>query len=69
MSDSEGSIRRTLAITVRAAVVNNPPVFSNDRYMFSLSENANDNDEIGLIVVTDDGGIKTKSLKFEKLVL
>lgn len=55
--DVEGRNQRSLAITVRAAIVNNPPVFTFEEYSFNLSENANDNDEIGLIAVTDDSGL------------
>ena len=56
MADLDGSIRRTFAITVRANIVNNPPVFSRGSYRFDLPENARDNDEISVIVVTDDAG-------------
>lgn len=57
MTDLDGSIQRTYAITIRAAVVNNPPMFTFEEYSFDLSENANDNDEVGLISVTDDSGL------------
>ena len=58
VTDVDGPpIQRTLAITVRAAIVNNPPMFTFEEYSFNLSENANDNDEIGLIAVTDDSGL------------
>ena len=56
ISDLDGSIQRTLLISVRAAVVNTPPVFSSQHYRFNLSENAANNDEVGLISVTDDTG-------------
>ena len=56
ITDVDGSIRRTFAITVRAAIINSLPVFTPRNYRFRLSENAEDNDEIGLIVVTDDTG-------------
>ena len=55
--DVDGFTQRTLAITVEAVVVNNPPMFTFEEYSFNLSENANDNDEIGLIAVTDDSGL------------
>ena len=57
IADVDGSIQRTFAITVRATIVNNVPDFSQRNYRFRISENSRDNDEIGLIVVTDDTGI------------
>ena len=56
ISDADGSVQRTLLITVMATVVNAPPVFSSQHYRFNLSENAANNDEVGLITVTDDSG-------------
>ena len=57
MSDVDGpSNPRSFAIRVTATVINNPPRFSSEFYTFTLSENADDNGEVGLISVTDDSG-------------
>jgi hypothetical protein len=62
ITDIDGSIRRTFAITVRAAIVNSRPVFSQRNYRFRLSEDSKDNDEVGLIGVTDDTGSYNESI-------
>ena len=57
ITDLDGPIQRTYIVTIRASIINNPPVFSRERYRFTLPESARDNDEIGLITVTDDTGM------------
>ena len=37
--------------------MNIPPTFVLEQYNFNLSENARDNDEVGLITVNDDTGM------------
>ncbi len=44
-----------LLITVVGVIVDNPPRFRNVSFVFYISENSNNGDEVGSVEVTDDG--------------
>lgn len=43
-------------VDVIEGVANSPPVFDDPLNVFNISENANDGDEIGTLLVSDDTG-------------
>ncbi len=54
VTDPEETASATIFVMVEETVVDNPPVFSQDSYIFQLAENVEDNYVIGSLGVTDE---------------
>lgn len=55
VADNETQLTRFVQLTLTEPVVNRPPQFAQEQYMFSISENSTDAEEIGSLSITDEG--------------